>query len=508
MSSNKTILKNSAFLYIRLLFTLALGLFTTRIVINALGVEDYGLYGVVAGLITMFGFMNAAMSSSTQRYLSFDLGKNDLEQVQRTFSASVNIHIGIALISVILAELVGVWAINHVLDIPANRLVAANAVFQFALVVFALNIIQVPFHAAIIAYERMSAYTYISILEAVLKLGSAYILFVSPVDRLILYSQLLLVSAAIVFFSYFLYVHINFKDIRYKKYFDKAYYKEILSFSGWNLFGNIAAVARNQGVNILINVFFGVTLNAAYAVAMMIQGVLTQFAMSIQQAINPQIIKSYAQSETERTAQLMYASSKFSFFVMLILVTPFYLNVDVVLKAWLSTVPEHSSLFVSYVFIFLLVEVLSNSLMIGLQATGKIKLYQITVGFIVLLSFPFTWLAFSIIPEPKLAFKIMIFISCISLIARLIFVKIQMGYSISSFVTKVILRASVVMAASLIPILLTTQISLSNALLKVILDTVLCTFLFISIIYLIGLNKSERLYINNFLKSKLIHGTN
>jgi len=506
--SNSRILKNSAFLYLRLLFTLALGLFTTRIVINALGVEDYGLYGVVAGLITMFGFMNAAMSSSTQRYLSFDLGKKDTVQVQKTFTTSINIHVGIAVVSLILAEIIGVWAINNVLEIPPERLQAANVVFQFSLGVFALGIIQVPYHAAIIAYEQMNAYTYISIMEAVLKLSAAYILYSSPFDKLILYSQLLLVASSIVFFSYFIYVNKHYKELRYVKYFNKEYYKEILSFSGWNLFGNIAAVARNQGVNILINIFFGVALNAAYSVAMMIQGVVTQFATSIQQAINPQIIKSYAQNDKSRTEALMHASSKYSFFVVLLLVTPFYLNIDAVLNLWLGTVPEHSSLFISYIFIFLLIEVLSNSLMIGLQATGDIKKYHITVGMLVFLNFPLTWVGFVALPYPQLAFQVMILISILSLLARLIFVKRQMGYKAHMFFLNVILKIGQVLIFFIPSVLTIKYISYENILLKIISDTLLSTFMLLPIIYFSGMNKVEKKYLMKFVKSKVNYGSN
>ncbi|CAM5201333.1 hypothetical protein OURE66S_00416 [Oligella ureolytica] len=392
-----------------------LGLFTTRIVINALGIEDYGVYGVVAGLITMFGFMNAAMSSSTQRYLSFNLGLKDTKKLQQTFSTAVNIHLLIALVSFVLAEALGVWAINSLLDIPADRIIAANRVFQFSLVVFVFGIIQVPYHAAIIAHERMNAYAFISMTNAVLKLSAAYILLVAPVDRLILYSQLLAIIAIVSFVAYFAYVQIQFRDIKYIKYFDKKYYQEILSFSGWNLFGNIAAVARGQGINILINLFFGVALNAAYGVAMMMQGVLTQFASSIQQAINPQIIKSYAKEVKERTEQLMHISSKFSFYVMLILITPFYLNLNYVLSLWLGNVPEYAAVFISYLMIVVLIEVLSNSLMIRLQATGDVKLYQLTIGAIVFLNFPLGNLVYSVSAMPELAMVVPIAHSALSL---------------------------------------------------------------------------------------------
>ncbi|PRQ63347.1 hypothetical protein BWR16_05645, partial [Vibrio sp. V01_P9A10T6] len=227
--SNSRIVKNSAVLYIRLLITLALGMFTTRIVIDALGIDDYGIYGVVAGLITMFGFMNAAMSSSTQRYLSFDLGLKDSIKLQKTFTASVNTHLFIGVVTFFLAEVIGLWAVNYLLDIPIDRLKAANTVFQFSLVAFFFGIIQVPYHAVTIAYERMNTYAYISVVDAFLKLIAAYLLTTATIDKLALYSQLLAFISVLSFITYFFCVRIQCKEIKYIKYFDEKYYKEILS---------------------------------------------------------------------------------------------------------------------------------------------------------------------------------------------------------------------------------------------------------------------------------------
>ncbi|MEA1988040.1 MAG: hypothetical protein U9N57_02370 [Pseudomonadota bacterium] len=507
--SNTRILKNSAILYIRLLITVALGLYTVRVVINALGIEDYGIYSVVAGLVIMFGFMNAAMSSSTQRYLSFDLGLKDTEKLQKTFSTAINIHLLIGMLSFLLAEVVGVWAINHLLDIPADRLAAANTVFQFTLIVFTLGIIQVPYHAATIAYERMNVYAYISIVDAVLKLVSAYFLLSAPLDRLVLYSQLLAAISFLSFVSYFIYVQVQIKEIKYIKYFEKNYYKEILSFSGWNLFGNIASVARSQGINILINIFFGVTLNAAYALAIMIQGVLTQFASSIQQAINPQIIKSYAQNDKKRTEQLMHISSKFSFYVMLILVVPFYMNLDYVLGLWLGVVPEYAAEFIAYMLIFILIEVLSNSLMTGLQATGNIKLYHLTVGGVVFLNFPIVYLVYKFYEVPEMAFIVLIGISVLSLYVRLLFVKKQMGYMLSSFYRGVIFYISMVLILSVPVLFFVSSLNTHIGMLKVVSDVVLCTTVFVIIMYFIGMNINEKEFILKILKEKIFrNGTN
>ncbi|RZR43956.1 hypothetical protein D8T57_15135 [Vibrio vulnificus] len=505
--SNSRIVKNSAVLYLRLLITLALGMFTTRIVINALGIDDYGIYGVVAGLITIFGFMNAAMSSSTQRYLSFDLGLKDSTRLQKTFTTSVNVHLFIGFVTFFLAEIIGLWAVNYLLEIPIDRLSAANIAFQFSLVAFFFGIIQVPYHAVAIAYERMNAYAYISITDAVLKLFAAYLLMISPIDKLVFYSQLLAFISFLSFVAYFSYVYMHCKEIKYAKYFDAKYYKEILSFSGWNLLGNIAAVARSQGINVLINIFFGVVLNAAYMVAMMIQGVLMQFAASMQQAINPQIIKSYAQGELERTEQLMHLSSKYSFFVMLILIAPLYLNLDYVLELWLGVIPNYSSTFIRYLFVFILIEVISNSLMIGLQATGKIKKYHITVGFIVFLNFPITYLAYTIYKEPEIAFLVLIFTSIISLYARLFFVKKQLGYSIFNF-TKNVLSYIVLISSLSLPLFYLNQFDFFTNLFKVFSDAIICSLYLMFVIFLFGLKKEEKLFVKNTLRKIFRNGSN
>ena len=406
-------------------------------------------------------------------------------------------------------KLGGLWVINHLLDIPQDRLSAANIALKFLLVVFTLGIIQAPYYAATIAYERMNVYALVSVADAILKLIAAHLLLSATLDRLVLYSQLLAAISVLSFVSYFIYVQVQFKEIKYIKYFNKNYYKEILSFAGWNLFGNIAGVARGQGINILINTFFGPALNAAYAVAMMIQGVLTQFATSIQQAINPQIIKSYVQNDKKRTEQLMHISSKFSFYVMLILVAPFYLNLDYILGLWLGVVPEYAAVFIAYLMIFILIEVLSNSLMTGLQATGNIKLYHLTVGGVVFLNFPIVYLVYKFYEVPEMAFVVLIAISFFSLYVRLLFVKKQMGYRLSSFYTGVIIYISLVLIFSF-PILSFVS-SLNNyiGLLKVVSDVVLCTTVFVILMYFIGMNSQEKKFISKILKEKIFrNGTN
>ena len=502
--SNARILKNSAILYFRLLITLGLGLFTTRIVINALGIDDYGIYGVVAGLITMFGFMNAAMSSSTQRYLSFDLGLNETTKLQQTFTTAINIHLLIGVVSFLLAQGIGLWAINHLLDIPEDRLSAANTVFQFSLVAFFFGIIQVPYHAATIAYERMNAYAYISIVDAVLKLIAAYLLMTAPFDRLVFYSQLLAFISVLSFVAYFVYVQVQFKAIKYIKYFDKKYYAEILSFSGWNLFGNIAAVARGQGVNILINIFFGVALNAAYAVAMMIQGVLTQFASSIQQAVNPQIIKTHAEKDNNRTVKLISMSSKYSFFLLLFIIIPFHLNLDYILYVWLNNVPDYSSAFIDCVFLFILIEVLSSPMIVGIQATGKVKIYQLAISIAVVMVLPVIYFLFELgYKDPLLAFYVVVFSSFISLLLRLYFIRSYMHFDVVYFIRNTILRIFYVLAVVVPAIILNSECSFLYGYSKIIFDCILFGLILAVSVYFLGMDSEERAVVKKIIGNAL-----
>ena len=342
MSSHKTIAKNTLFLYFRMFLTMGVGLYTSRMVLDVLGVEDYGIYGLVGGIVTMFAFLNSAMASATQRYLSFDIGKGDEVRLQQTFNASVNIHFLIGIVIVILAETVGLWFVNTQLDIPAERMVAANWVYQFSILAFFFNVIQVPYNALLVAREHMSVYAYISIIDVLFKLGIVFILIYYNADKLILYGILTFAVSFIVRMLYRAYCKRKFKESVYKFYYDKVYYKELLNYSWWNLFGNIAAIARGQGSNILLNIFFGPVANAAYSLTQTVQSMIGQFVTNFQVALNPQITKNYASGNINASMNLMFKSSKYSFFAMLILVVPFLYNIDYVMNLWLKEVPPHA----------------------------------------------------------------------------------------------------------------------------------------------------------------------
>lgn len=481
---------------------MGVGLYTSRIVLDVLGVEDYGIYGLVGGIVTMFAFLNSAMASATQRYLSFDIGKGDEVRLQQTFNASVNIHFLIGIVIVILAETVGLWFVNTQLDIPAERMVAANWVYQFSILAFFFNVIQVPYNALLIAREHMSVYAYISIIDVLLKLGIVFILIYYNADKLILYGILTFIVSFIVRMLYRAYCKRKFKESVYRFYYDKAYYKELLSFSGWSLFGNIAAIARGQGSNILLNIFFGPVANAAYSLTSTVQGVIGQFVSNFQVALNPQITKNYASGNTNASISLMQKSSKYSYFAMFILVVPFLYNIDYVMNLWLKEVPPHAISFIRLALVYALIETISNPLIIGAQATGKIKWYQIIISSFIFLTFPASWILFKVTQNPLNLYWVHITSTVISLAYRLIFLKRQMNLNLREYVNKVLLGIFVVSTISITLVYFLPFHKASNFT-ELLYHTSAIVTIIVILTYLIALNKAERKFIINTTFPKL-----
>lgn len=503
MSTHKTIAKNTLFLYFRMLLTMGVGLFTSRLVLDALGVVDYGIYGLVGGIVTMFAFLNSAMSSATQRYLSFDIGKKDWGRLQKTFNATLNIHIGIAVVIFILAETLGLWFVNTQLDIPAERMYAANWVYQFSIFAFVTNVVQVPYNALLFAREHMSVYAYVSILETLLKLGIVlYLVQAKGTDPLILYAVLTFAVAFVIRIIYKLYCKRHFKESVYQFHWDKAYYKELMSYSGWNLFGNIAAVARGQGSNILLNLFFGPVANASYTITLMVQGIIGNFVSNFQVAVNPQIIKNYAKGDQQASLNLMYKSAKFSFFGMLILVVPFLFNIDYIMHLWLKEVPPYATDFIRLALIYSLIETLANPLMSGAQATGKIKWYQIIIGSFIFMTFPIAYIVFKITNDPIDLYWVFIGNSVVALIFRLLFLKKMMNLKLKDFILKVGLRILVVVIVVSI-IVKTYTLKPSNELASLFIQTLILMCLITIVILILGTTQSERRLGWKFIQSKI-----
>lgn len=482
---------------------MAVGLYTSRLVLEALGVVDYGLYGLVGGIVSMFAFLNSSMSAATQRYLSFDIGKGDDQRLQQTFNASLNIHILIGFIIVLLAETVGLWFVNYKLDIPAERMSAANWVYQFSILAFFFQVIQVPYNALLIARERMSVYAYMSIVEVLLKLVIVFVLLAYQKDRLILYAILTFSVSFTIRMLYQWYCRKHFVEARYKFYYDKNYYRELLSFSGWSLFGNIAGIARAQGGNILLNLFFGPVANAGYSIAVLVQGVIGNFVSNFQVALNPQITQNYAKGNTKTSLNLIFKSSKFSFFVMFILVVPLMMNMEYVLNLWLKEVPDYTLIFLQWTMIYALIETISNPLIVGAQATGKIKWYQIIIGSFIMLIMPIVWILYKNGYSAEALFYVLIINSFVALIFRLGFLSKMMDLSIVKYFKQVLLRVLIVSGLIYLILNLFTIRSAEN-IFELIYQSFGIGLITMFLVWMIGFTKGERLFIWNLFQTKFL----
>lgn len=513
LDNNKRIAKNTLLLYVRMLFTMAVSLFTSRVILNTLGVEDYGIYNVVGGIVTMFSVLSGSLSSSISRFITFELGKGNIERLKTIFSTGVNIQLGMSVLIIIIAEAVGIWFLNTKMNIPTDRMVAANWVFQCAILTFVLNLLSVPYNAAIIAHEKMSAFAYISVVEVTLKLIIVYMLSISPFDRLKTYAVLLLCVGAVIRFIYGYYCKRHFEECTYHLVFDKPVLKEMTGFAGWNFLGNGAYMLNTQGINILMNLYFGVAVNAARGIATQVDAALKQFVNNFTTAVNPQITKSYAQGDLDYMHKLVCRSAKFSAFLMLFFAIPIILETHSILTIWLKTVPEYAAVFLQLIIISSFVDtVLANSLVTSMFATGNIKRYQIIVTTVGCLVFPFSWIAFQLGFQPEIAYVLYFIIYAILLGVRLFLLKDMVKLPVMMYVREVLFRVFPVMMISFIPLMI-IRFSMQEGLMRLILLCLVSTIVTAIIEYWIGLTKNERKFIldkinnnkiNNNIKDKYL----
>ena len=390
-SANKRIAKNTLVLYVRMLFTMGISLFTSRVVLQTLGVEDYGISSVVGGVISMFTFINAAMVSSTQRYLNFELVRGDANQLRSVFSTSLQIHALIALAIIVLSETVGLWFLNEKLVIPEARMTAAMWVYQCSILSCAVSIMSTPYNAVIVAHEKMSAFAYISILDVSLKLLVVYLLVVLPFDKLIILAILNLLVQLFIRYIYTLYCHRHFPESYFQFRFNKTLFKEMFGFAGWSFWGNLAAILYTQGLNMMLNIFFGPIVNAARGIAVQVQSAVQQFVGGFQTALNPQITKNYASNNLPQMHSLMFRSARFSFLLLFFLSLPVLMETNFILTLWLKTVPDDAVVFTQIMICISLIYTTANPCVIANQATGKVKIYQMVVGGILLLILPISY---------------------------------------------------------------------------------------------------------------------
>lgn len=497
--NNKRIAKNTLLLYFRMLLMMAVSLFTSRVVLNTLGVEDFGIYSVVGGVVGMFVFINNSMSSATQRYITFALGKGDKNRLQTIFSTTLQIHSLIAVIIVLLGETVGLWFLYNKMQIPAERMDAALWVMQCSIVSMVVMIVSVPYNADVIAHEKMSAFAYISILEVVLKLAIVYLLLVFSYDKLILYAILILMIQILIRFCYSIYCNKHFEETKYKHVWDKKLFKEMTGFAGWSLFGNMAGVLFGQGLNMLLNVFFGPVVNAARAVAVQVQGAIQQFVGNFQTALNPQITKTYAAGELNEMHRLMFRSARFSFYLLFFLSLPVLYETDFILTIWLKIVPENAVAFLRIMICTSLIYTIANPLIIANQATGRVMKYQAVCGTILLLILPISYLCLKMGCPAYSVFIVHFLIESVTQVARMILLRPLIGLRIRDYFIYIYKPVLIVVGVSVIlPSIF--YYSMNSGLLRVFTVLLMCVMSIAVTTYLLGLSANER----SFVKSKVM----
>lgn len=502
-NNNRTrLIKNTAFLYLRTFLSLVISLYTSRVVLSTLGIEDYGIYNVVGGFVAMFALVSASLTNSISRFITFELGRGDKIRLNRIFCTSINIQIVLSAIIIILAELVGAWFIYTKMNIPEGREFAALWVFQCSLLSFILGLISVPYNALIVAHEHMKAFAYIGLGESLLKLGAVYLLVLFAMDKLILYAILLTSIALFLRLVYSFYCRKHFEECHYHFILDKSLFREIGSFAGWYLFGTSAYIFNTQGVNLIINIFFGVVLNAARGVATQVDSAVRMFVNNFTTALNPQIIKTYAEGNTTESFKLVFKGAKFSFYLMLFFLIPLVLEADYVLGLWLKEVPPYAPLFLRLALFVALADLPGAPLTTLALGTGNIKRYYLYVGGFGCLVFPFTWLLFKLGCNPEIYYIIYILDNILLIFVRLFLLKSMVKFPVWRYVNEVLgMVLIVLLVCFILPVSIVEVLPASFG--RLILTCIVSFMSTIPTIYYIGMTHSERNTVCNMIKNKL-----
>lgn len=507
IENNKRIVKNTMFLYFRMLFMMAVSLYTSRMTLSILGVVDYGIYNVVGGVVAMFSIISGSLSVAISRYITFELGTGNKERLNILFSTSITIQIILAIIICVIAEIVGVWFLNNKMNIPVDRLYAANWVFQCSIFTFLINLISVPYNATIIAHEKMSAFAYISILEVSLKLILVYMLYFSPFDKLIVYSVSFVVLATVIRLVYGYYCKRHFEEAHFRFIINKKLIREMMGFVGWAFFGNGVVVLKDQGSNVLLNLFCGPIVNAAQGIATQVNIAVVGLVSNFMIAVNPQITKSYSSGDIYYMHNLIIKSGKLSFFILLLFFFPLCVNIDYILSLWLVEVPEHTSSFIVLILLYSLLDCFGNPLVTGVLAQGNIKRYEILLTMFYLSNFfaSYVFLKFGYAPEWVFILNILFKIFVIGALLWHSSTKYQ--FPIEQFMRQSVLRVVAVFVVCYCFILI-VKISLGSAFANFIISSII-TFVFTAVmIYTIGLDKKESAFFLKTIKHKFFKSNN
>ena len=499
---NIRIVKNTGILYVRMLILMFLGFYTSRVVLNSLGVVDYGVYNVVGGIVAVFSILTTAMSGTTQRYITIALGENNINKLKETFSVGLSIHLIISLILFICIEILGLYFLYNYAVIPKDRLTAAFWVFQISTITAILTIINVPFNGTIIAHEKMSAFAFFSIIDVVTKLLICFILPYTSLDKLIVYACLLFISSIINFISMQIYCIKKFIEAKYKLSWNKGMFKSMFGMTSWSLIDKVAYIGFAQGVTLVTNIFLGPAVNAASGIASQGSNVISQFTQNFQVAVNPQITKSYANGDLENMHKLIIRSAKFSCFLLLYLIIPIFFEAEILLKLWLGNVPDHAVLYLKLSLITSLINAIINPLQTSNMACGRVRNYLLARNLILLLILPVTYFTYKFggIPESSVIVNISMFTIAMIVGAKILQSQIQLKFSL--FLHEIVLNITIITILScIIPFLI--HIYLDNDIARLIITTLSSIVSTSLLIYIVGLNNKERQFISERIKNHL-----
>lgn len=498
---NKRIAKNTLLLSVRMVVMMLVTLYTSRVVLDQLGVTDFGVYNVVGGVVSILSFLNSSMTTAVQRYFSYAIGEGDSVKLQQYFNVSLAAHFVISIIVIVLVELIGKWYLNNCMNIPPERLETANWVLQFSILSIVFVIMQVPYNSMIIAKEQMGIYAWISIFDAILKLSIAYLLTVIIWDKLKWYAIMMAVVPLMILVIYHYYCRVKFDECKLKKVKSIHMFKEMIGFASWNAFGELSWVLTDQGVNLLINFFYGPTINAARAIGLQVNTTVNRFVQNFQVAVNPQIIKLYATGDVFAMKNLVFQASRFSFYLLLIITLPLLFVMEEVLELWLKDVPSKSVIFCQLFLVCTLIQIIPNLLAQIARAYGKIRKYTTVVSSAIFLNFPLSFLALSEGLDPEFTIVIAIFIQFSLIVVRMYLIKGMIGMKYSEFFINVLLPVIKVTTISIIfPLFL--SIVMGNSIVRSFIlvgTSIICAT---SSSYYIGMTKSERSFIADNIKKR------
>lgn len=479
-------------------------IYTSRVILDVLGASDYGIYNVVGGVVTMMAFLNGALGSSSSRFLTYELGTGNTEKLKKTFSASLNLHICVALLVLLLGETVGLWFFYEKLVIPEDRIEAAFWVYQFSIITTMVSFTQVPYNASLIAHEKMSIYAYVGLYESISKLIIVYLIALSPIDKLVFYALLLMINTLGIQLFYRFYTSKRYSECQFRLVKDKNLYRTLLGYSGWDLFGGVAVVCQGQGINILLNMFFGPVVNAARAIAVQIQGAVASFVNNFLTAVRPQVVKNFAAGNTNEMYRLTFSTAKYAYLLMLAFTLPVCFEIDTILKLWLGkNVPENTNIFVILVLCTYLMETYHSASLMSYHAIGKIKLGNIVGGTLMIMALPISYIALLLGAPAYSVFVVIFFVNLTQTFWGWMVVHRYVTFSYGKLLKIVFVPTiAITLISIIIPLILVN--TMEATFLRLVLLAVLSELVLVVCVYYIAMDKYERLKVMNLIKNRII----